>query len=512
MYTLLQLESKTFGELKKIGYELNVLPEGDRRRRQSWIDAIAGVNPPLLQLLEVPPAEVQAQESPIIETVEASPAVEVEQPQEPPIESKFGRIVYPRPAQKAIALAAETSPGVESVELTQKAQDHKFLLCLKDGDNTLWYDGKDFVFEKWSAKTYCRRGVGAAKHQLRSHPEVKRAGNVLQVVENSPRVEVKPIAQEVIAQVTETSPGVDLDDELPECNNCFGDGYVKDEFGFVKFCQCETEPRLSHQRTQRAIAPAAKNRSEEGSDQNPILTGIALSDRFLARYAPPQSETLHYEVTDSYNVDTDGQLSLFDVQVQSPPELPDPDDFESLDAFREAIARWDLEHPTSSSDRCSDHLPSSVHCELNSVPCEPLEVSLDSFCEWAPCPDEWYEPAALLEQSKVSELSPTCKSSITSDFSIPTFGRWGDRSNGSDEPPDTGIFARLPKPKPPTLPPQAASWTQVGHKLDTSQPKSAQVRLSQASRNYPETIPKLFPRLAAGSSNQPARSPPGGDA
>src|SRR4028118_157136 len=79
MYTLLQLESKTFGELKKIGYELNVLPEDDRRRRQSWIDAIAGVNPPLLQLLEVSPgAEVDRTQEPIIETVEASPAPDAE--------------------------------------------------------------------------------------------------------------------------------------------------------------------------------------------------------------------------------------------------------------------------------------------------------------------------------------------------------------------------------------------------------------------------------------------------
>lgn len=74
MYTLEELQSKTFGELKKIGCELNVFPAAARRRRQNWIDAIAGINPPLLQLLETSPAEdVQAQESPIIETVKAAP-------------------------------------------------------------------------------------------------------------------------------------------------------------------------------------------------------------------------------------------------------------------------------------------------------------------------------------------------------------------------------------------------------------------------------------------------------
>jgi hypothetical protein len=65
MHTLEQLQGKTFRELKKIGWELNVLPEGDHRRRETWIKAIAGVKRPLLQLLEVSPAaEVveQAQE------------------------------------------------------------------------------------------------------------------------------------------------------------------------------------------------------------------------------------------------------------------------------------------------------------------------------------------------------------------------------------------------------------------------------------------------------------------
>src|SRR4028118_1674658 len=146
MYTLLELQSKTFGELKKIGYELNVLPEGDRRCRQSWIDALVGVNPPLLQLLEdSPAASVEQAQEPIEQAAETSTGVEVD------------------PVSEAIAQAAETSPGVESVELTKKAQEHKFFLCLKDGDTTLWYDGKNFVFEKWSAKTYCKRGVGAAK-------------------------------------------------------------------------------------------------------------------------------------------------------------------------------------------------------------------------------------------------------------------------------------------------------------------------------------------------------------
>jgi hypothetical protein len=525
MYTLLELQSKTFGELKKIGYELNVLPADDRRRRQSWIDALVNINPPLLQLLEVSPAvEVDRVQEPIIETVEASPAAEAEQVQDLPIESKFGRIVYPRPAQEPIVLVAQNSPGVDvdrvqevisqvaktspgvDVDRVQevisqvaktspgvevdRALSHKFLLCLKEGHNTLWYDGKNFICEKWSAKIYCKRGVGSAKHQLRCHPEVKRLGN-LQVVENSPGVDVDRV-QELIVPMAETSPGVEVDrdqDEIeqvpdntpdvdpnegPECFECFYDKFVEDG-GFIKPCPRCSEPNLSHQRTQCAIAPVVKKDIEEEPDQNPILTGIALSDRFLARYSPPPQPEI------VFTPDADGQLSLLDFEVEPVNEPPDPDDFDSMFAFWAAYDAWDKATDDNS---------------------EPLEVSLDSFSEWAPCPDDWYEPSEVSDTS----LSQT-KSSITSDFFIPTFDAWCDRSNRSDEPPDTGIFARLPKPKPPKFPPQAASWTQVGHKLDTSW-----TQVTQASRNYPETIPKLFHRVAAGSSTQPARSPPGGDA
>ena len=383
MYTSEQLQEKSFPQLKKIGYELNVFPAGDRRLRKSWIDAIAGVNPPLLQLLEVSPGvEVDRAQELIIETVETSPGVEVEQ------------------AQGVIEKVAKTSPAA-SVEQVQE------------------------VIEVQAQE-----------------PEYGRITGYL----CRPKSTAKPIAQ-----AAENTPGVEPV-EGPHCVECFDDGFMENESGFIRLCQCCScnEPKLSHQKTQRAIVPAVENspgvdcvycnspeyeslrddsywcyKCQPDTDQNPILTGIVLSDRFLARYAPPQSETLHYQVTDGYNVDTDGQLSLFEVQVQSPPEPPDPDDFESLDEFREAIALWDAQNP------------------------EPLAVCLDSMCEWAPCPDEWYEPKAeilplkassmieLPEQSEVMELSPLIESSITSDFFIPTFDRLGDRSNRSDEPPDT---------------------------------------------------------------------------
>jgi hypothetical protein len=87
---------------------------------------------------------------------------------------------------------------------------------------------------------------------------------------------------------------------------------------------------------------------------------------------------------------------------------------------------------------------------------EPLENSLDSFCEWVPCPDTWYESAEVVEVA-----SGAIESSITSNFFIPVFGAAGDRPNRRDQPIDTGIYARLPKPKPPCFPLMAVSQARV---------------------------------------------------
>jgi formate dehydrogenase maturation protein FdhE len=40
MYTATQLEHKTFNELKAIARELNIVPSGNRRCRQTWIEAV----------------------------------------------------------------------------------------------------------------------------------------------------------------------------------------------------------------------------------------------------------------------------------------------------------------------------------------------------------------------------------------------------------------------------------------------------------------------------------------
>jgi len=411
MYILEQLQHKNIKQLKEIGWQLNVLPASDRRCRQNWIDAIVGVNPPLLQLLEVSPAASAVEQvQPIIETVETPPAVEVEPVQMLPIESKFGRIVYPQPAQKPIVQSVENFPGVDpGVDV-------------------------DRVLEP-----------------------------IAQVAKNSPSVEVDSVEESIVPakNFSGSRSKASIAHQLLELFQSTAH-IIEDSLGV------KTEATVS----ESAIAPF--------SAKNPILIGVTFSDRFLARYSPPQVQIIHFQS------DADGQLSLLDFEVQSVDEPPDPDDFESLDAFREALALWDCEH-------------NEVSPEHN----EPLQVSLDSFSLWGLCPADWYESVALLEPSSMLELSQTCKSSITSDFFIPTFDCLSDRSNKSDEPPDTGVFAKLPKPKPPRFPPATVGQVQLN-------------RNSTAVQTQSKPIPNAYQThtccILAGSSTQPARSPPGGDA
>jgi hypothetical protein len=413
----------------------------------------------------------------IRETVENPPGAEVQHQES--LESQFGRIVYPKSAAKQIAQNEEARPQLDRME-GANVHNLGFHPAKSDRDSS-------------GAKTEALGSQEGDRVLAVARDCETDRGRVL------PDQSIKLVnqAQEPIAPVPETSPGVEVS---------FSDrqSYWADR-GFFLIPEApampEKNPAVEFEDCIYCTSPEYESwrdetyrcyRCEPEPDRNPILTGIPLSDRFLARYSPPQSETLHYELTDGYRVDTDGQLSLFEVQVVTEPEPPDPDDFESLDAFREAIALWEAQNP------------------------EPLNVSLDSMCEWAPCPHEWYEPKAenlplkassmieLPEQSQVMEFLRGGEScSDTSEFFIPTFGSLGDRSDRSDEPPDTGIFARLPKPKSPKFPPQSASQLQVNRKstqVNPSQPKSAQVNrkstashrkspgIPKLSRNYPETI------------------------
>ncbi|WP_293335140.1 hypothetical protein [Microcoleus sp. CAWBG58] len=383
MYTLEALQSKTFKQLKEIGYELNVLPAGNKTYRQTWIDAIVGVNPPLLELLEVSPG---VKVEPVAEAIEVQPTE--------PIESKFGRTAYPKPAVKPIAPADKNSPGV-SFDVDEFQQTH---------------------------------------------------------------------VAEIEAYFS--------DDRPP--NRGIGDRG-----------RLENEPKLS----QSEIVPATKNLPRSESDLNPILTGVTFSDNFLARYSPPKTENIHYQVG------ADGQLSLLDFEVESVDEPPDFDDYSTEFEFWAAYDAWCDRNPDDfDSIDAFSQLPAPSGVENPESPA----VSMDSMREWAPCPEDWYdEPTAeilpleassmpeVLEPSQANEIIEIIETSSTCKFLIPVFGAAGDRQNDKDEPPDGGSFARLPKPKPPSFPPMSV------------------VAGDRANR---------IKKFARGAILSSGRSPPGGDA
>ncbi len=380
MYTLEDLQSKTFKELKGIGKELNVFPAGDRRFRQNWIDAIAGVNPPLLALLEV------------------FPAAEVE------------------------------------VELVEEAivRATKISVYLADFDPISDIDENREVY-------YQLYGVE------QSEADYDFRVGLLSSRGDSDRLEVElELSQSAIAPALPISPGV-IGKILPVS---------------------ELSPGVEVELVVDAITPAVET-----------PPGVTFSSRFLVLYSPPQPE-IHYKV------DIDGQLSLLDFEMELVHEPPDPDDFDCLDDFREAMAAWDAENS------------------------EPFAVSLDSFCEWAPCPLDWYEPSEL----EVMELSPPIffegcanASSDTSNFFIPVFGVAGDRTNGNDEPPTAGVGARLPKPKPPSFPSVSTE-----SRCPCGAMPAAQCDGTTATHIYPDRI--VFTPCYKQLDTIGARSPPGGDA
>jgi ribosomal protein L37AE/L43A len=529
MYTLEQLEQKNIKQLKEIGHQLNVFPASDRRCRQTWIDAIAGVNPPLLALLEVSPAaSVVEQVQPIIETVETPFAVEVEPVETLPIESKFGCIVYPRPAQKSIAPAAQNSPGVDpGVDVDRVSEP--IALAAKNSPGVKVEQVQEPIVP--TAKTSAEKVSSSKKVKASSYLDCPSCGpgRLLRVTKSiyweTSCTKCGYFAESILYPFTPAVTGYKVGDWVKlrikprlatnirrgevVCIDQVQDDYLRfvnpnlnpalviwarREFLHpheVFPCEppvvkaAETFPGVKTEVTvsESAIAPAAKTSFDAESDRNPILTGIHLSDKFLARYSPPQPENICFQS------EADGQLSLLNFEVVTEPDPPDPDDFETLDAFREDLALWESQH-SMSFDHFSD-LPSSVYSEPNSLHSDPLEVWLDSFCEWVPCPADWHEPVAL-QPSKVIELSLTCKSSSTSDFFIPTFDRLSDRPNRSDELPDTGIFVYLPKPKLFNFPPTVAN--PIAYQTQPNRiPNSPKLNLIayQTHPNSTQTQPKL---------------------
>ncbi len=499
MYTLEQLQQKNLKELKEIGWQLNVLPAGDRRCRKNWIDALISKNPPLLQLLEASlVAEVEAvheaiepvgpfnglqsaidaliaaggarvlavgdrvaaadgvaltktsDDSFFFEAAKTSPGVSSEaievQAQEPIETSPAAEV---EPVQEAIEVQAQ-----EPIEQVTKICNVDYLDCPKCGTVQGLYavcPGQETIWE-----THCTRCdylEPCIRHpfedvrpfevdRVKEPPIESKFGRIIY-----PKAAAKPIA-----------PDANFNDEQPP-NRGDGKGRVEPELLKSAIASAaKNSPAVKSKSTAHQLlelfksaahiipdSPADEEVTESAIGQTEVgqkldgswtevgqLTGCTLSAEFLARYSPPQPEIIHFQC------DADGQLSLLHFTVEPTNEPPDPDDFPSIDAFKEAMARWDAENP------------------------EPLTVSVDSMCEWTPVPDEWYEPIAQISPQKapsmreVMESSQPIECSNTCDFSIPTFDAWCDRPNrqtDSDEPPDTGIFARLPKPKPPSFPP-----------------------------------------------------------
>jgi hypothetical protein len=416
MYTVECLQEKTFSQLKKIGYQLGVLPAGDRRCRQNWIDAIVAVKAPLLELLEVFSVQVE----PVAESIE----VQAQEPIEP---SKFGRVVYPCPDK----------------ELTQKTVSsltpHQLLELFKSRS-------VDRLQEPYEPSHRCESAFDLAQFDRESNDCPVELANYF------------------------------TDDCLLNC----GDGW-----GLV---EASSIALLIPQPSSGAIgktfpvpqpSPGAIGKTFPVPQPSPGAIGktfpvpqpslgVTFSDSFLARYSPPKSENICYQI------DTNGQLSLLEFEAESVDEPPDPDDFDSMFAFWAAYDAW--------CERTDDE----------SEEFEPFETSLASMCEWAACPLEWYEPAETTETvSCTLELSPAilfegcANESCKWNFSIPTFDVWCDRQNDKDEPPDSGSFVRLPKPKPPNFPPRAVVASDRTNRI------------------------KKFARSAALLSG---RAPPGGDA
>ncbi|MEK0177742.1 hypothetical protein [Microcoleus anatoxicus] len=394
----------------------------------------------IAQVVETSPVvEVDQVSEAIVQVAETSPGLQVEQVQQAievqvqePIESKFGRIVYPKAAAEPIAPAAKnlTPGGINetrpNIDRTGSADLHQRCLhsTQPDGNNsgieteTLGSRKGDRVLAvSGDSQADRRRLLPNQSNELTAtiftDEQPSNRGDGRGRVESEVKVNQSAISPDV-----KISVGVEAD--RPQKSKFSIAHQLLDLFKSSVAC------------SQDSIELAAKTPPGVETDYllEPIEIppGVTFSPRFLSLYSPPQSENI------SYKADADGQLSLLDFEVQSESEFPDPDDFESLDDFRQAIALWDIEHPES------------------------LEVSLDSFTYQAD-----YE---LAESSEVMEFSSAIlaegcvnESSSTYNFSIPTFDAWCDRTsrNSSDEPPTAGVGARRPKPKPPSFPPMVVA-------------------------------------------------------
>ena len=207
-YTAVHLEQKTFRELKSIARDLALVPLGDRRCRQNWVDVIVGAPLPLLQLLEVSPGVELVQDA---IKVQVQDLIEV-QVQKPLIESKFGRIIYPKPIVKPIAPVVENSPAVaegdRSLPLVEYAAQN--FLGVAEGDRLL-------VVTEHAAQNFLGVAEGdrllvVTEHAAQNFLGVAEGDRLLVVTEhaaqNSPGVAEGDRLLVVTEHAAQNSPGV----------------------------------------------------------------------------------------------------------------------------------------------------------------------------------------------------------------------------------------------------------------------------------------------------------------
>ncbi len=458
-YTLESLQNNSLTELKQIASEVGVLPSGDKRCRQNWIDALVNTQPPLLKLLEVSPGvetDPGVETFPGVETdsvfeaiapaAKTFPGVETDSVFEA-IASKFGRIVYPKPTINAIAPAA----------------------TFNDEQPPNRGDGRE--------------------HQLETDQKLSQSA-IAPAAKASPGVETDSVF-EAIARIPKPSFVVG-EEQFPadliggeHCEKCLVCGSLWQLYprwndagtyfhGFweVACGYCENYAICD--------LPACFGHDDDDDDDDAEVrspAGITFSAKFLATYTPYFGA--------AHKIEPTGQLNLLELVETIEP--PDPDDFDSMFAFWAAYDAWDKATETKQEQEgFSPFLPLETSFDtrtnLASEPTpRPLQVSLESFSQWAAIPDSWYE----LQLSEVLELSSGSKSSNTCEFLIPVFDPWCDRQNGPDEPPDTGKFARLPRPKPPNFPPTSVIASDRANDID---------------------------KFARHSTLADGRAPPGGDA
>ncbi|MEG4842482.1 hypothetical protein [Microcoleus sp. B9-D4] len=290
MYTLEQLQQKNLKELKEIGQQLSVLPDGDRRCRQNWIDALVGVQPPLLQLLET---------SPGVEVEPVSEAIEV-QDQEPLLESSPSAVECPScGAVHALYSTTEYDYFGRSEIRCVHCNYSRF----KNYPGPIQPEPQEPPIEYGRITSYL-----CHPQPIETPPGVEsKFGRIVY-----PKSAVKSIAQNIEQKVSQSAIVQVLEKSLDVSR--------------------KSSAHIS------VIVPATKNLPRAQSDLNPILTGLTLSDKFLATYLPPNFSA-------DYDAELDGQLKLLD-RVTAP-EPPDSDDYSTLAQFWAVMNAWNATYTDS---------------------------------------------------------------------------------------------------------------------------------------------------------------------